>query len=142
MPMEDAEFDELARRASDLVVAGEHEQAIEVLEKLVHSDRPDFDRAMMCLNIAIVCDQLGDSKRALEQYNRAIDIERPTGSYYIAQHKAVYLSKLGMHAESSRSFQELLRHPKLTPESRDAFEQNIATLARLRAEQEQKDRTG
>ena len=47
-------YTSLATRASDLVVAGERHQAIEILEQLVASDLPAFDRAIMCMNIAII----------------------------------------------------------------------------------------
>ena len=122
----------LAGRASDLVVAGEHLKAIEILEELVASDLPALDRAYMCMNIAIVHDQRGDAVGALETYASAVDLERPTGSYFVAQARAAYYSKLGMYDEACRSYDELLRHQNLTPEDRGMFAQNIGTLQKLR----------
>lgn len=122
----------LANRASDLVVAGERLEAIEVLEELVRSDLPDFDRAMMCMNIAIVHDQLGNTEEALQTYARAVDLERPTESYFVAQSRAAYYSKLGMYDESLRSYDDLLRHGCVTPVDREMFLTNIETLRRLR----------
>ena len=121
----------LANRASDLVVAGDRLQAIEVLEELVASDLPDFDRAMMCMNIAIVHDQLGDTGKALETYTRAVDLERGTESYFVAQSHAAYYSQLGLYDESLRCYDDLLRHPQLTPETREMFLKNIDTLRHL-----------
>jgi tetratricopeptide (TPR) repeat protein len=121
----------LANRASDLVVAGDRLKAIEILEELVRSDLPDFDRAMMCMNIAIVQDQMGNTDGALETYTRAVDLERATESYFVAQSRAAYFSQLGMYDESIRSYDDLLRHDHLKPEDREMFLKNIGTLGHL-----------
>lgn len=122
----------LANRASDLVVAGERLKAIEILEELVASDLPEIDRAIMCMNIAIIHDQIGDFEKALETYSAALDLERETESYFVAQSRAAYYSKLGMYDESCRSYDDLLRHRHLKPEDREMFLKNIATLRNLR----------
>lgn len=124
-------YENLASRASDLVVAGKRDEAIRILEELVHSDLPLFDRAIMCMNIAVVNDQMGDSAKALENYARAVDMERETESYFIAQSRAAYYSKLGLYDESIRCYDALLSHAALTPESRDMFLKNIETLKEL-----------
>ena len=121
----------LANRASDLVVAGEHLNAIDVLEELVRSDLSAFDRAMMCMNIAIIHDQMGDPDKALETYSRAVDLEQATGSYFVAQSRAAYYSELGMYDESTRSYDDLLRHDDLKQADREMFLKNIATLRHL-----------
>lgn len=121
----------LASRASTLVESGDRDQAIEILEELVRSDLPVFDRAMMCMNIAIVNGQMGESQKALENYARAVDMERETESYFIAQSQAAYFSQLGMYEESIRSYDALLSHAQLTPESREMFLKNIETLKRM-----------
>ena len=124
-------YTSLANRASDLVVAGERLKAIDILEELVRSDLPAFDRAMMCMNTAIIHDQMGDSDKALETYSRAIDLEQATESYFVAQSRAAYYSELGMYDESIRSYDDLLRHDHLKPEDRKMFLKNIATLRHL-----------
>jgi tetratricopeptide (TPR) repeat protein len=121
----------LANRASDLIVAGDRLKAIEILEELVRSDLPDFDRAMMCMNIAIVQDQMRNTDGALETYTRAVDLERATESYFVAQSRAAYFSQLGMYDESIRSYDDLLRHDHLKPEDREMFLKNIGTLGHL-----------
>ena len=121
----------LAGRASDLVVAGQRLEAIELLEELVRSDLPDSDRAMMCMNIAIVQDQLGETAKALDTYARAVGVEEKTGAYFIASSRAAYYSRLGMYDESIRSYDDLLRHERLKPEDREMFLANIATLRQL-----------
>ena len=121
----------LASRASDLVVAGDRPGAIEVLEELVRSDLPDFDRAMMCMNIAIVQDQMGEHDKALDTYARAVDLERGSESYFIEQSRAAYYSQRGLYDESMRSYGDLLRHDHLKPEDREMFLKNMDTLRHL-----------
>ena len=121
----------LASRASRLVEAGDREQAIGILEELVRSDLPVFDRAMMCMNIAIVYGQMGEPEKALENYTRAVDLERETDSFFIAQSQAAYLSQLGRYDESRRSYEALLSHAHLTSDSRELFLKNIETLKRM-----------
>jgi tetratricopeptide (TPR) repeat protein len=122
----------LANRASDLVLAGERLKAIDILEELVRSDLPDFDRAMMCMNIAFVQDQMGETGKALDTYAHAVGLEAMTASYFIASSRAAYYSQLGMYDESIRSYDDLLRHEHLKPEDREMFVANIATLRQLR----------
>lgn len=121
----------LASRASDLVVAGDRLKAIEILEEILRSDLPALDRAIMCMNIAIIHDQMGNTDKALETYSAAVDLERGTESYFVAESKAAYYSRLGMYDESSRSYDDLLRHKHLKPEDRERIRKNIATLGNL-----------
>lgn len=125
-------YSALASRASALVDAGDRQAAIELLEQLVHSDLPDFDRAMMCMNIAIVQDQLGETRKALETHATAVDLERRTESYFIAENRAAYCAKLGLYDESCRFYNDLLKHPHLKVEDRGRVLDNISTLNRLR----------
>ena len=121
----------LSHRASDLVDAGEHAQAIEVLEQLVDSDLPDIDKGVMCMNIATVHDKMGNRQAALGRYADALDHERKTTSYFIAQHYAAYLSQLGMYADSIAIYQALTERIDLKPEDDRMFKANIRTLEAL-----------
>jgi tetratricopeptide (TPR) repeat protein len=125
-------YTSLAQRASDLVTAGEYAQALALLEEIIAGDLPDYDKAMMCLNTAVVYDKWGKPDDALTSYARAMDYERSTGSCFVAQHRAAYFSQLGRYDESLRCYEELLRRADLSPEDRDMFAKNVATLARLR----------
>jgi tetratricopeptide (TPR) repeat protein len=122
----------LAERASDLVLAQDYAQAIAVLEEIIASDLPDYDKAMMCLNTAVVYDKWGKPDEALTSYARAMDYERSTGSCFVAQHRAAYFSQLGRYDESLRCYEELLRRDDVSPQDRDMFAKNIETLTRLR----------
>lgn len=123
----------LARRASDLVDAGEHQQAIEVLEQLVTSGLPDFDKAMMWVNIATVQDKMGDRTASLASYETALQCERRTTSYFVAQQHAAYLSQLGMYERSISAYQALVDREDVKPEDAGIFRANIRTLEKLAA---------
>ena len=129
--MDRALYASLANRASDLVEAGEHRQAIEVLEQLVQSDLPDFDKAMMSLNIATVRDKMGDHAGALASYARALEYEGRTGSYFVAQQHAAYLSGLGRYEESISAYQDLIERPDVKPEDREIFVANVTIVQKL-----------
>ena len=129
--MDPALYASLAKRASDLVEAGEHRQAIAVLEQLVESDLPDFDKAVMQLNIATVRDKMGDHGGALASYATALDFEARTDAYFVAQQYAAYLAQLGRYADSITVYQGLIERPDLKPESREMFVANVATLQDL-----------
>ena len=124
-------YSSLANRASDLVEAGEHQRAIDILEKLVESDLPDFDKAVMQLNIATVRDKMGDHEGALASYATALDFEGRTDGYFVAQQYAAYLAQLGRYADSITVYQGLIERPDLKPESREMFVANVATLQDL-----------
>lgn len=124
-------YTSLANRASDLVEAGEHQQAIDVLEQLVESDLPDFDKAMMSLNIATVRDKMDDPEGALASYASALEYERRTDSYFVAQQRAAYLAKLGRYAEGVSAYQVLVELADVKPEDREMFVANIDTLRKL-----------
>lgn len=129
--MDRALYASLANRASDLVEAGEHRQAIEILEQLVQSDLPDFDKAVMSLNIATVRDKMGDHEGALASYARALEYEGRTGSYFVAQQHAAYLSGLGRYEESISAYQGLIERPDVKPEDREIFVANVTIVQKL-----------
>jgi len=58
------------RRASQLVERGDYEEALLILQDLLSSDISDVDKAMMCLNVAIVYDKLDRPADALAYYER------------------------------------------------------------------------
>lgn len=124
-------YSSLANRVSDLVEAGEHQRAIDILEKLVESDLPDFDKAVMQLNIATVQGKMGDHEGALASYATALDFEGRTDGYFVAQQYAAYLAQLGRYADSITVYQGLIERPNLKPESREMFVANVATLQDL-----------
>ena len=129
--MDHALYASLANRASDLVEAGEHQQAIDILAQLVESDLPDFDKAVMSLNIATVRDKMDDPEGALAEYAIALEYERRTDSYFVAQQHAAYLAKLGRYDEGGSAYEALIERLDVKAEDREMFVANIATLRKL-----------
>ena len=64
MRIKDQEYTRRARRASQLTDRGDYDGVIAILEELVSSDISDVDKAVMCLNIAIVYDKMGHVEEA------------------------------------------------------------------------------
>ena len=122
---------ELANRASDLVEAGEHKNAIELLEQLIDSDLPDFDKGVTWVNIATVQDKMGNHTEALTSYANALECESRTDSYFIARQHASYLSQLGRYEESMAAYQTLIDRPDIKSEDGEIFFANLITLEKL-----------
>ena len=122
---------ELANRASDLVEAGEHKNAMELLEQLIDSDLPDFDKGVTWVNIATVQDKMGNHTEALTSYANALECESRTDSYFIAQQHASYLSQLGRYEESMAAYQTLIDRPDIKSEDGEIFFANLITLEKL-----------
>lgn len=129
--MDRARYVALAHQASDRVDQGSHDEAIAIFHQILDSDLPAFDRAITWVNIATVRDKQGDAAAAMEALHRALALEQETGAYFIAQHLAAYLSKLGRHAESAEAYRALLERTDLRAEDAEVFRANLATLARL-----------
>lgn len=123
----------LARSASDLVDQGQYQPAIEIFEQIVNSDLPDFDKGISWVNIATVQDKMGNRTEALASYVQAVECERKTNSYFIAQQYASYLSQLGKYQESMEIYKALLERPDVTREDGDVFFANLMTLQDLAA---------
>ena len=121
----------LAKQASDLVDQGEYAKAIEIFERIAGSDLPDFDRGITWVNLATVEDKRGDCEAALACLARALDYERKTDAYFIAQHRAAYLSKIGRHRDSLSAYSDLVGRPGLRPDDAAVFKANILTLEKL-----------
>jgi tetratricopeptide (TPR) repeat protein len=123
----------LSKRASDLFDAGEHQPAIDIFRQLADSGLPALDRAMMWLNVATVEHRRGGVAEALAAHERAIDLEREAGGYFVAQQAAAFLSQLGRYQDSIAAYRELVRRTDVSQADADIFNANIATLDKLAA---------
>jgi tetratricopeptide (TPR) repeat protein len=131
--MDQTLYHSLARRASDLFDAGEHQPAIDIFRQLADSELPALDRAMMWLNIATVEHKRGDAAEALAAHDRANEQEREAGGYFVAQQTAAFLSQLGRWQDSIAAYRELVRRTDVSQADADIFQANIATLEKLAA---------
>jgi tetratricopeptide (TPR) repeat protein len=117
-----------AGRASQLVERGEYEEAVAILEGLLASDISEIDKAMMCLNMALVCDKLGHVEQALAWYDEGVYYEQGHGRHYVAESKAAYLAEKGRYGESLYHYRDLLRHPSLMEADKARIAENIQAL--------------
>lgn len=122
------EYVKRVQKADRLAREGDHASALDVLSSLVESELADPDKAVMCVNIAILRDQLGQPEEALCWYGRGIDYERRTGGHFAAESRAAYLAQLGRLEESLRAYEELAAQASLDEQTRERVRQNIDCL--------------
>lgn len=132
--MEHETYVRRANEASALVEKGEYPQAIEILRSLVESDLALTDKAMMCLNIAIVYDRMGDTDEALHWYDRGMAYEHLAGGRFVEEHRAAYLAEKGRIAESLLAYKSLLARSGLTEQDKARIEHNVHLLEERLAE--------
>jgi tetratricopeptide (TPR) repeat protein len=122
------EYVQSANRASQLVEGGDYEGAIAVLQELLISAISDVDKAMMCLNLAIVYDKLDRPEEALTWYDKGMEYERAHGRHYVAEMKAAYLAEKERYQESLAQYEDLLSRSELTEGDKERMEKNIRLL--------------
>jgi len=121
-------YAETVQRASQLAERGDREGAIVLFRGLLATDISDVDKAMMCLNIAVVYQQMGRIDEALAAYEAGAAYERRHGRFYVAEMKAAFLATHGRDRESLLEYQELLGRAELTEADKERIRRNIETL--------------
>jgi predicted negative regulator of RcsB-dependent stress response len=101
-------------RASQLVERGDYAGAAAILQQLLAQDISNVDKAMMCLNLAIVSDKQGRVEEALDWYAEGAYYEGLHQRHYVAEKRAVYLAAQGRYRESREAYEALLKRPGLT----------------------------
>lgn len=126
--MDYQEYTQRARQAAQLVEAGAYEQAQELLRTLVASPIADQDKAMMCLNLAVVAEKLGQTAEALRWYDEGMAYERRHGQCFVAEQKALYLAERGRGQESLAVYEALLSRASLDEATKERIRQNVCLL--------------
>jgi hypothetical protein len=126
--MDSEQYHQAAKSAADLVDKGDYVAALEVLRSLVESDLPDLDRSVMAVNMATVCDKMGQVPDALGWYDYGIALEYPLMRCFVTERKAEYLIGKGRKAEAVAVYETLLPEPFLTLGERERIRQNVAIL--------------
>jgi hypothetical protein len=130
-----AEYREKAEEAARLVEEGRHEEGMKILKTILDSDISEVDKAIMCMNVAIAKEKLGDMEDALRWYDKGIAYEKKHLRVLVATQKAAYLAQKGRAAESLSMYKELLGKPFLNEGEKEALRRNIAILeSRLEGE--------
>lgn len=132
------EYEEYVRKVAEadaLVERGEYQRAGDILRSLVESDLAPKDKAMMCLNLAIVCDRQGEVEEALRWYERGMAYERLAGGHFVEERRALYLAEKGRIAESLFAYRTLLSRPSLAEGEKVRIQHNIRLLEERLGEQ-------
>lgn len=125
------EYTKTAQRVAELVDKEKnYPAAVELLQGLIDSDLPDVDRAMMSMNMAMVCDLMGHEDHALQWYDHAIALERPYHRFSAATHKAAYHFRKGRPAEARAIYESLVDEPSMTLGERVAIQNQISQLSK------------
>lgn len=125
------DYQEYVRRVQEVdrrVQRGDYTSALELLHSLVESDLADADKAVMCVNIAIIWDKLGQPEEALRWYGRGMGYERRSGGHFAAESRAAYLARLGRLEESLLAYEDLLAQESLDEQTRERVHRNIQML--------------
>ena len=122
------QFDQSLYLTARLVDERRYDDALVVLRPWVDSDLPDLNKCIACINLAVVYELKGQEADALENYDRAIEFERPHGRCFAAERKAAYLAGKGRATESLMIYEWLLGETSLTDEDRERIKHNISVL--------------
>lgn len=123
-------YTDRVRQMASLVEAGKYAKALAMLNELIASDIADTDKAVMCMNAAVVSDKLGNTDEALGWYDRGVEFERLAGSFFVTERRAAFLAEKGRDGESVTRYQELLVHPALSETDKLRIRENIDALLR------------
>lgn len=116
------------QQVSNQVDAGQYDAAVAGLRALLDTDLLDADKAVLCLNMAVVHDKMGKASEALAWYDRGIDYERAYRRHMVAEHKAGFLYTSGRHAEALSAYESLARDRSIGEAEKQRYEHNVQAL--------------
>jgi tetratricopeptide (TPR) repeat protein len=116
------------QQGADAVDAGRRDLAIAIFEDLLTTDISPIDKAVVCVNLATISDQLGEPERALRYYDRGITLEQALCRTFAAEAQAAYLHGIGRVRESLRAYESLRRSGWLSEADKQRIDTNIATI--------------
>ncbi len=123
-----SDYTDRMRQGADAVDAGRRDLAIGIFEDLLRTDISPIDKAIVCVNLATISDQLGEPERALRYYDRGIDFEQALCRTFAAEAQAAYLHSIGRIRESLRAYEALRRGGWLSETEKQRIDTNIATI--------------
>ncbi len=123
-----ADYAARMQQGADAVDAGRRDRAIAIFEDLLATDISPIDKAIVCVNLATISDQLGDQDRALRYYDRGIAYESALCRTFAAEAQAAYLHGIGRIRESLQAFESLRRGGWLSEAEKQRVDANIATI--------------
>ena len=126
--MEYQQYYDAVHGVNRMVEAGDFDGAAGVLDGLIRGDISDLDKSLMCINMAVVCDKMGQFDSALEWYDAGIAFELPYYRFQVAENKASALWHKGRTAESLAIYEQLYGQPYLTEADKDRLWKNMVIL--------------
>jgi tetratricopeptide (TPR) repeat protein len=114
-------------RAAAMFDAGDLASAGQIFASIVNDPQvPDFERAMMAINLATVHDRMGNLADALTAYDAAIGFAvKPYA--FVQGNRASFLYERGYREEAIALWEHLLSIEQIEPDRRKTFEQNLQT---------------
>jgi len=122
------EFQNRVDHGTQMFEAGNLQAALEIFTGLVNSDISEVDKSVMCLNIAVVYDKLGNIQQCLEWYTKAVQFEKPHCKFEAQEYLATYLKQIGRPRDSLKVLESLLPSAHLTEQDKVRIRQNIEEL--------------
>jgi len=116
------------KRVADQVDAGQYDDAIAGLQALLNADLLDADKAVCCLNLAVVYDKLGKTRDVEGWYDRGMDYERSYRRHMVAEQRAGWLYTSGRHDEALSAYEDLARDRSISEAERQRLDHNVAAL--------------
>lgn len=116
------------QQVSNQVDARQYDDAIAGLRALLDGDLLDADKAVLCINMAVVYEKMGKPAEVLAWYDRGADYERAYRRHMVDEHKAGFLVNNGREAEALEIYEALLRERSLSEHEQQRIAHNVATL--------------
>jgi tetratricopeptide (TPR) repeat protein len=127
--MKYADYADRMKEGAEASEAGRQERAVEIFEALLTTDISPMDKAVVCVNLATISDQLGEPDRALGYYGRGAAYEAALCRTFAAEARAAYLHVIGRRRESLHAFEDLRRGGWLSEGDKQRIDANIATIS-------------
>jgi len=90
------------------VEEGQFEAALDIFYGLLSTDISDIDKSMMCNNLAVTCEKMGQPDEAMRWYDEGIHYEEPYCRIAIREYKGAQLYHAGRFAEAAALYREML----------------------------------
>src|SRR5262245_20516789 len=122
------EYIKIGTQASELAEKQDFDGAITILMPLVESDLAAADRAVMCMNIAILEDKKGNLDGAIQWYEKAAVIEEKNHLRYVLEVQASFYSQIGRKVEALNIYKKLMAHPTVNENDKLRLQQQLKAL--------------
>jgi predicted negative regulator of RcsB-dependent stress response len=106
-----------------MVERGDHADAATVLRPLIDTDLEAGEKAIVCVNLAVVSNHMGQVDTALGWYDYGMHYSH----VFVAEEKAAYLVRQGRDGEALVLYESLFPE-LLSPEERQRITHNIDVL--------------